>query len=124
VGLYTITGTTFDYRPLLGFFIVTIVTGAGFISLGLFFSSLTRNQIVSGVLTFGALFVLFLVLFLKNLPDRNSVWRKALEHVSYIDSWINAINGKMQPATLLFSLSMAIFFLFETVKVLESRKWK
>src|SRR5262249_3252603 len=119
VALKTTTGTAFDYRPLLGFFIVTIVTGAGFVSLGLFFSSLTPNQIVTCVLAFGALFVLFLVFFLKNLPDRNSIWRKALEHVSYIDSWIVAINGKMQPAMLLFSLSMAIFFLFETVKVLE-----
>jgi ABC-2 type transport system permease protein len=108
----------------MGFFVVTVVTGAGFISLGLFFSSLTRNQIVSGVLTFGALFVLFLIFFLKNLPDRSSIWRKVLEHQSYIDSWIVAINGKMQPASLLFSLSMAIFFLFVTVKVLESRKWK
>jgi hypothetical protein len=30
----------------------------------------------------------------------------------------------MQPASLLFFLSMTIFFLFLTVKVLESRKWK
>jgi hypothetical protein len=124
VALYVVTGTAFDYRPLLGFFVVTVVTGAGFVSLGLFFSSLTRNQIVSGVLTFGALFVLFLVFFLKNLPDRGGIWRNVLQHLSYIDSWIVAINGKMQPSSLLFFLSMTIFFLFLTVKVLESRKWK
>src|SRR5262249_8521674 len=94
VALYVVTGTAFDYRPLLGFFVVTVVTGAGFVSLGLFFSSLTRNQIVSGVLTFGALFVLFLVFFLKNLPDRGGIWRNVLQHLSYIDSWIVAINGK------------------------------
>jgi hypothetical protein len=121
--LYLITGTPFDYRPLLGFFVATVVTGAGFVSLGLFFSSLTRNQIISGVLTFGGMFILFLVYFLKNLPDRSSIWRNVLQHVSYIDSWIVAINGKMQPASLLFFLSMTIFFLFLTVKVLESRKW-
>src|SRR5262249_21387406 len=37
-------GRPFDYRPLLAFYIALACTGAGFISMGLFFSALTRNQ--------------------------------------------------------------------------------
>jgi ABC-type transport system involved in multi-copper enzyme maturation permease subunit len=127
VSHYLITGTPFDYRPLLGFLVVTLVTGAGFVSLGLFFSSLTRNQIVSGVLTFGGMFALFMIYFLKRIfirDDSHRLWESVLTHLSYIDAWIMAINGKLQPAMLLFWVEMAIFFLFLTVKVLESRKWK
>lgn len=127
VGLYLITKTPFDYRPLLGFFVVAVVTGAGFISLGLFFSSLTYSQIISGLLTFGAMFVLFLIYFLKRIflqGDSNRVWGKVLTHVSYIDAWDMAMDGKMQPAMLLFPLSLTVFCLFLTVKVLEARKWK
>jgi ABC-type transport system involved in multi-copper enzyme maturation permease subunit len=127
IALYLITGTPFDYRPLLGFFVVTVVTGAGFVSLGLFFSSLTTSQIISGLLTFGAMFVLFLIYFLKRIflqGDANRIWGNVLTHISYIDAWDMAMDGKMQPAMLLFSLSLTVFCLFLTVKVLESRKWK
>src|SRR5262249_32277174 len=52
VGLRVTGGKAFDYQPMLSFFIALLVSGAGFISMGLFFSSLTRNQIASAVLTF------------------------------------------------------------------------
>src|SRR5690606_34272459 len=40
-------GNYFDYQPLISFSLALAVSGAGFIAVGLFFSSLTRNQIVS-----------------------------------------------------------------------------
>src|SRR5437879_3140322 len=45
-------GQPFEYRPLLSFYIAMACSGAAFLAMGLFFSSLTRNQIVSAILTF------------------------------------------------------------------------
>ena len=52
------------------------------------------------------------------------MWHKVLTHVSYINLWFNTLEGKITPQLLLFPISMTIVFLFLTVKVLESRKWR
>ena len=46
---------SFEYRPLLSFFLALAINGAGFVAIGLFFSSLTSNQIIAAVLTFAAM---------------------------------------------------------------------
>jgi hypothetical protein len=47
-----------------------------------------------------------------------------LSHISYIAAWESTLEGKIMPRVLLFPLSMTAVFLFLTVKVLESRKWR
>lgn len=115
-------GQPFDYRPLFSFFTGLGITGAGFIAMGVFFSSLTRNQIASGVLTFAGMLLLTLaLLFQGNVQD--SIWTTVLKHVSYLDVWFDTLDGKLVPVRLLFFGSMTVFFLFLSVKVLEARKW-
>ena len=117
----------FDYRPLLAFLVALCVTGAGLVSMGLFFSALTRNQIASGVLTFVGMFALLFAHIAKGQffrDEPNSLWVPVLTHVSYLDAWSTALEGKVEPNLLLFYLSMTVFFLFGTVKLLESRKWR
>jgi ABC-type transport system involved in multi-copper enzyme maturation permease subunit len=115
-------GQPFDYRPLFSFFTGLGITGAGFISMGVFFSSLTRNQIASGVLAFAGMLFLTLTFLLQGI-FRESVWTNVLKHMSFIDVWFDTLDGKLVPIRLLFFGSMAIFFLFMSVKVLEARKW-
>jgi ABC-2 type transport system permease protein len=109
------------------------VTGAGFIAAGLFFSSLTQNQIVGGILTFVFIMVMTFVFMVGQIVKQRAVplpqWlspdvvKGVIGHVSYIDIWINSLSGKLTVAPLLFFGSMAVWFLFLTVKVLEARKW-
>ncbi len=122
-------GREFDYRPLLSFGVAVAVTGAGFIAMGVFCSSLSRNQIISAVLTFTGMLILTLVFIVRrNLtdltPGKSGMLEAILDHISYIDLWVNALDGKLVLRVLLFPLSMAIFFLFLTIKILEARKWK
>jgi ABC-2 type transport system permease protein len=78
------------------------------------------------VLTFAGMLLMTMVFFVKGFVGRqgDSGWTTALTHVSYIDLWINSVEGVLQPNLFLFHLSAAIFWLFVTVKVLESRKWR
>jgi ABC-2 type transport system permease protein len=120
----------FDYRPVFSFFIVLVVLGAGFVSMGLFLSSLTRNQLVSAVLTFAGMMLATMVSWLKFYVERQSVaapeeqpWSIVLRHFAYLETWDQSLNGILVPKYLLFYLSCAILGLFLTVKVLEARKW-
>jgi ABC-2 type transport system permease protein len=117
----------FDYRPLISFFVGLCVTGAAFISMGLFFSSLSKNQIISGVLTFAGMLGLFIVAIIRERifgQNPASPWYQVLMHISYLDVWHTTLEGKLVPKFLLFHASSAVFWLFLTTKVLESRKWK
>jgi ABC-type transport system involved in multi-copper enzyme maturation permease subunit len=116
----------FDYRPLLTFNVAMLAVGAGFISMGLFFSSLTRNQIIAAVLTFVGM-IAHLAAYIMKFRARLSpgdFWFEVLTYVSFLDLWMNTLDGTFAPRFLLFHLSATVFFLYATVKVLEARKWK
>jgi hypothetical protein len=53
----------------------------------------------------------------------NSGWVVFLHHISYLDIWIDTLFGKLMPMYLMFQACLTAFFLFLTVKVLESRRW-
>ena len=114
----------FDYRPLLSFFVALLATGAGFLAAGLFFSSITRNQMIAGVLSFALLLLLTGNFFLKRAINIPSPFNEILTYSSHLDLWISALEGQFAPRLLMFHVSMAVFFLFVTTKVLESRRWK
>jgi ABC-2 type transport system permease protein len=121
--------TPFDYTPLLGFWLTLAVWGAAFVSTGLFFSCLTRNQIASAILTFVGMLQMTLIFFLKGYfksddpMSGDSPIRSILADVSYIDAWFISLKGQLPVRELFVPISATIFWLFATVKVLESRKW-
>ena len=84
----------FDYRPLLTFNIAMVSVGAGFISMGLFFSSLTRNQIIAAVLTFVGMIAHLATLFIKDLARLNpgDFGFEVLTYVSFLDLWMNTLD--------------------------------
>lgn len=113
----------FDYRPLVSFGIGLASWGAAFVAMGVFFSSLTRNQIASAILTGMGMLVLISVFFVAaNLPT-GSAWTPLLTYMSFVHTWMNNLQGKLFLRDLLFPVSAAVFWLFLTAKVLEARKW-
>jgi ABC-2 type transport system permease protein len=117
---------SFDYLPVLSFMLALGVISGGLLSMGLFFSSLTANQIIAAVLSFVGVMMHLVIYFvghsaaLRNMPTMVEV----LNYVNFFDLWQTALEGMISPRYLVFHLSVTIFFLFATVKVLESRKWK
>jgi ABC-type transport system involved in multi-copper enzyme maturation permease subunit len=122
-------GQPFEYRPLLSFYIMVACTGAAFLSMGLFFSSLTRSQIAAAILTFVGMLLLTVTYFAKELlaqtqPTAASGWVPVLTHISYLELWITSLFGEITPKFYVFPLSATVLWLFLTTKVLESRKWR
>lgn len=114
-------GNPFDYRPLLSFGVVLVATGAAFVSMGLFFSALTRNQIVAAVMTFMGMLILLALYLSIRLVGPN--WVPVFQQVNFVTQWIESLAGRLYIRAVLVQLSIAVFWLFLTVKVLESRRW-
>jgi ABC-type transport system involved in multi-copper enzyme maturation permease subunit len=122
-------GQPFEYRPLLSFYLMVFCTGAGFLAMGLFFSSLTRSQVISAVLTCVCLLVLTRTYFFEASMQRDTgagtnTLLPILQHISFLNLWIMSGLSEVSPKFFLFPISMAVFWLFLTVKVLESRRWR
>ena len=124
VALRVETGQPFDYRPLLSFYVALAACSAGFISAGLFFSSITRNQIVAAVLTFALMMGLLVCHFIKDATSGvGSTGQMFLNRLSFIDLWRESLKGQLPLRDALVWLSAAVFGLFLSVKTLEIRKW-
>ena len=93
--------------------------------MGLFFSSLSSNQIIGAALTLAFMIAMLLPYIIRFQPAiANSPWSTVLQHISFLDVWANNLSGKLVPRQLVFPISLAVLALFGTVKVLEARKWK
>jgi ABC-type transport system involved in multi-copper enzyme maturation permease subunit len=116
----------FDYRPVLSFTIAMAVISAGLLAMGVFFSSLTSNQIVAAVFTFVAVIAHlgFHIIRFNFGINQGTTLHEVLTFVNFLDYWRSALGGLISPRHMVFHFSVAVFFLFATVKVLESRKWK
>jgi ABC-2 type transport system permease protein len=117
-------GQPFDYLPLLSFYVTLVCSGAAFVAMGLFFSSLTRNQIVAAVLSFMGMMFLLAFFLLHQMSGVGPNWRAFFKQLSFVDLWIQSTQGMLYVRDLVLWLSMSVFWLFLTVKVLEARKWK
>lgn len=120
-------GQDFDFRPLLGFWVVLAVSGAAFVAMGLFFSSLSRDQIIAAVLSFMGMMILVGIFLIDRMVRGNDsltvAFKSVIRAVSFIQMWINATDGKLYVRDLLVESSLAVFWLFLTAKVLEMRRW-
>jgi ABC-2 type transport system permease protein len=106
--------------------VVLCITGGAFMAMGLFFSSLTQNQVASAVLTFAGMILFFGIHFLwrqLSMTAPGSAWVAVTSHMNYILLWINSMDGILIPKYLLFHVSITIVWLFLAVKVLEARRW-
>lgn len=123
IGLRVEGGQPFDYRPLLSFYLALGVSGAAFVAVGLFFSSLTRNQIVAAVMTFVVMLMLMVVRWNEFLPGLGSAVKAGLSRLSYWMLWNQSLRGQLPLRDVLIQASIAVVFVYLTAKVLEARKW-
>src|SRR5208337_4656241 len=97
----------FDYRPLLSFNVALAFTGAGFMAMGLFFSSLTSNQIVAAVFTVVGMMAHLAFYFLAYFAGRSFPTVAALlNQVNFLDFWFEAAQGTLAPLFMIIHLSI------------------
>jgi ABC-2 type transport system permease protein len=114
-----------DTGALGGTFLGIFLFGSLYIALGCFASSLTRNQIIAAMNAFVIGLGLFLLGYLTHILPPKPGWQSAvLQHVSMIEHMKDFTRGMVDTRQVVFYLSLTALFLFLTLKVVESRRWK
>jgi ABC-2 type transport system permease protein len=102
-----------------------LLFGLMFVASGVFASSLTRSQIVAAMIALAISIGLFLLSFLTYVNPPRATWQSALySHISIVEHMLAFTRGVIDTRAVSFYLTGTAFFLFLTLKVVESRRWK
>lgn len=112
-----------DAGPVWGAYIALACLSAAFCAFGVFCSSLSDSQVVTGFLTFGGLLLSWMLAWpAASAPDSSIAG--VISEFSVFTHFANMLGGAIDTKDLVFFASVTLFFLFATARVLESRKWK
>ncbi len=111
-----------EWKPILGGYLGLLLYGAALLSVGLFISTLTENQIIAVVITFGVILVLWLVESFA--VGAQGVAKDVLSYLSVIGHLDDFIKGVIDTSHVIFYLTFAVVGLFLTYRSLESMRWK
>ena len=112
----------FDFGSVVSGYIGLIFLGAAYLSIGIFTSSLTQNQIVAFITSFVIIFALFMLD--KVLMFMPTLLASFLEYLSASYHFSNISRGVIDSRDVIYYLSLIFFFLFLAVRALENRKWR
>jgi len=111
-----------ELKPILGGYLGLLLYGAALLSVGLFISTLTENQIVAVVITFGVILVLWLIESFATGAE--GIAKNVLSYLSVIGHLDDFIKGVIDTSHLIFYLTFLFLGLFMTFRSLESMRWK
>ena len=96
--------------------------GGCFISLGLFISSLTKNQIVAGMVTFAVFLLLWVITWIGSAAGPTA--EKITQYLSIVDHYDDFGKGVLDTTHFIYYVSFITFGLFLTAKSVDSERWR
>ena len=104
-----------EVAPMLLCYLGLFLLGASFISLGIFASVLTKNQVIAAILTFVPLLTLWF------LSDVGGILGEKVSLITHLQSFgVGVLNS----VDLFYYLAFISFFIFLTVRYLEAERWR
>lgn len=121
-GFVMSTFATVSWLPIWGNTVGLLLLGGIFISIGLFISSLTENQMIAAI---GGFFINLMILLMNTLKSAlpNGFLQDVLSSISVYSRYSEITSGIFSLSSLIFFVSVIFIFLFLTVRVLEKRRW-
>jgi len=111
-----------EWGPILTGYLGLLLMGATFIAVGVFASSLTENQIVAAITTFGALLIFWILGWSADYAGGTA--GKVLQFLSILEHNDSFSKGVLDSKDVLYYLNFTLLALFLTLRSLEARRWK
>jgi len=120
--LLALFGANWDWGPIWAGYVGLILMGLAFMSVGLFASALTNNQMVSSVIAF----VILLIFFIMGVVSSNfgPGVKDLLDKLSISERFYDFPRGVIDLKSVVYYLSFTAVVLFLTVQVVEARRYR
>ncbi len=114
-----------DPRVVASTFLGILLIGSVYMALGCFASSLTRSQTVAAMISYALGLGLFLLSLRALVAVPPNVWSaKVYSHIAMTQHLEQFARGVVESKVVVYYLSLTLFFLFLTSKVVETRRWR
>jgi ABC-2 type transport system permease protein len=111
-----------EVKPLLTAYLGLLLVGGCFISVGLFISTLTRNQIVAYMTTFAVFLLLWVINWVGTFGG--PMLADITSYLSIVDQYDDFGKGVIDTSHLIYYGSFMTFGLFLTAKSVASDRWR
>jgi ABC-2 type transport system permease protein len=112
-----------DPGPVLTGYLGLFLFGTALLAAGLFCSSLAGEQIVAAILAFGLTLIFWIIGWLGEASGPGLL-EDVMGYLSLVDHCDRFLDGVIHLKDVVFYLSFCAFFLFASVKVIESANWR
>ncbi|HET7624883.1 MAG TPA: ABC transporter permease subunit [Verrucomicrobiae bacterium] len=121
---FTLDASAFDIGTIGSTFLGILLLGSLFLSLGCFASALTRSQVTAAMISLMLSVGLFVFSFLADRVPKNDWKSQVISFFGLQNQMRDFVRGVVDTRPVVFCLSVTLVFLFLTLRVIESRRWK
>ena len=111
-----------EWKPIVTGYLGLLLMGSSFLAIGLLISSLTKNQIVAGMVTFAVLLLLWTLNWMSE--SAGPTMQKVLSALSITERFDDFSKGVVSVSHLVYYVSFISFGLFLTAKSVDSERWR
>jgi ABC-2 type transport system permease protein len=101
-----------------------LLSGSMFLAIGCLASSLTRTQMVAAMVSLAVGILFFILAYMAQLPASSQAPANLLFYFNLFKQMEDFSRGVLDTQVLVFYVSATFLFLFLTLRVVESRRWK
>ncbi len=113
-----------DLVPIITGYAVLFMVGAVAVAVGLLGSALTANQIVAAIFSLALLLVLWLLNATTALGNPDHAWTDIVTFLAMSEHIRDMAFGVVDTRDIIYFVSLVVFFLFLTVRAVETRRWR
>jgi ABC-2 type transport system permease protein len=111
-----------DWRPLLIGYLGLLLQAGALLAIGTFISTLTKNQIIAGAVTFGVCLLLWVLEWVSSYETAS--WARVLAYMSIITHFESFAKGVLDSKDAVFYVTVIFLGLFFTARSMESLRWR
>ena len=111
-----------DWKPLAVGYLGLLLQAGALLAIGTFISTLTKNQIIAGAVTFGVCLLLWVLEWVKGYDS--STWARVLGYMSVVTHFESFGRGVIDSKDAIYYVTLTFLGLFFTSRSMESLRWR
>jgi ABC-2 type transport system permease protein len=111
-----------DWKPLAVAYLGLLLQAGALLAIGVFISTLTRNQIIAGAVTFAICLLLWVLEWVSGYES--ATWAQVLSYLSVLTHFDSFGKGVLSSKDAVYYVSLIIAGLFLTARSMESLRWR
>jgi ABC-2 type transport system permease protein len=111
-----------DWKPLAIGYLGLLLQAGALLAIGTFVSTLTKNQIIAGAVTFGVCLLLWVLEWVSGYET--ATWARVLAYMSVITHYESFAKGVLATKDAIYYVTLIFLALFLTSRSMESLRWR